>query len=100
MLGSLPHANSLQYVRQLGETALTNIESSSGTITDAHVTIGVGLPPIPPKLAAKLEAEEFVDIAELLPDRWGAARSLAGDESLRAPKSRQCTVTTILEWVL
>ena len=45
---SLPHGNSLQYVRQLGETVLTNIESSSGTITDAYITIGAGLPPIPP----------------------------------------------------
>ena len=98
VLGSLPHANSLQYVRQLGETA-SNIESSSGIIMDAHVTIGAGLPPIPPKLVAKIESGKFVDMAELLPDRWGAARSLAGDESLRAPKSRRRTVTTILEWV-
>ena len=70
VLGSLPHANSLQYVRQLGETA-SNIESSSGIIMDARVTIGVGLPLIPPKLVAKIESGEFVDMAELLPDRFG-----------------------------
>ena len=58
---------------------------------DPHVTIGAGLPPIPPKLVAKIESGEFMDMAELLPDRWGAAKSLAGDKSLRAPKSRRRT---------
>ena len=47
VLGSLPHAN-LLHVRQLCETTLTNIESLSGTITDAYVTIGAELPPISP----------------------------------------------------
>ena len=50
-----------------------------------------------PKLVAKIEAREFVDMAELLPDKWRAANSLAGDKSLRA--SRRCTVNTFLKWI-
>ena len=38
---------------------------------DSHVMIGAGLPLIPAKLVSKIEAGEFVDIAELLPDGFG-----------------------------
>ena len=60
------------------------MECLSGTVTEAHVTI---------------EAGEFVDMAELLPDRWGSTISLVGDETLRVPRPRRWTVTTILEWI-
>ena len=65
----------------------------------AHVTIGAGHPPVTSKLVAKIEAGEFVDMAELLLHRWGVTKSLTGNEPSRAPKPRQCTVITILEWV-
>jgi len=42
----------------------------------AHsVTLGAGLPPVPPKLVAKIEAGEFIDMGELLPDCVGITRS-------------------------
>ena len=66
---------------------------------DCQVMIGAGLPPIPAKLVSKIEAGEFVDMAELLPDRFGIAKSRPGDESARPSKHKQRTVTTILEWI-
>ena len=59
------------------------------------MTIGAGLPPIPSKLVSKIEAGEFVDMAELLPDRLGVARNPSRDEL----KPRRRVVTTILEWI-
>ena len=66
---------------------------------DSQVMIGAGLPPIPAKLVSKIEAGEFVDMVELLPDRFGIAKSRPGDESARPSKHKQRTVTTILEWI-
>ena len=54
-----------------------------GSITEAHVTIGARFPPIPAILVAKIEAGDFVDMAELLPDRWGITKSSASDELYR-----------------
>ena len=54
---------------------------------DSQVMIGAGLPPIPAKLVSKIEAGEFVDMAELLPDRFGIAKSRPGDESARPSKN-------------
>ena len=76
-LGSLPPAELLQNIRQLGETTLPSTEMSTGNMTEAHTTIGAGLPPVPARLVAKIEAGDFVDMAELLPDRWGIAKSSA-----------------------
>ena len=80
-------------------TYVHSIKTSSGAMAVAHVTIGAGHPPVTSKLVAKIEAGEFVDMAELLLHRWGVTKSLTGNEPSRAPKPRQCTVITILEWV-
>ena len=45
---------------------------------DSHVMIGAGLTPIPAKLVSKIEAGEFVDMAELLPDKFGIAKNQPG----------------------
>ena len=50
---------------------------------DSQVMIGAGLPPIPAKLVSKIEAGEFVDMAELLPDRFG--------NSQKPARRRKCT---------
>ena len=61
--------------------------------------IGAGLPPVPPKLVQKIQAGEYVDMAELLPDRLGvnAGPPVQGDKDDKKPKHRQ--VTNILEWI-
>ena len=38
-------------------------------------------------------------MAELLPDRFGIAKSRPGDKSAQPSKHKQRTVTTILEWI-
>ena len=71
----------LQNVSQLGESVLPSMRTVGGPIMDSQVMIGAGLPPIPAKLVSKIEAGEFVDMAELLPDRFGIAKSRPGDGS-------------------
>ena len=50
--------------------------SPSGTSKDTYLCIGAGLPPIPPRLVTRIEAGEFIDMAELLPDQLGPATTL------------------------
>ena len=73
----------LQRVSQLSESVLPSTRTVGGPTIymDSQVMIGAGLPPIPAKLVSKIEAGEFVDMAELLPDRFGIAKSRPGDES-------------------
>ena len=77
----------------------------SATIADTReashsaVPIGQGRPPVPKKLANKIESGEFVDMAELLPDRLGCTRSLALEDKGGVPKSKRRAVTNILEWI-
>ena len=54
---------------------------------------------MPKKLANKIESGEFVDMAELLPDRLGCTRSLALEDKGGVPKSKRRAVTNILEWI-
>ena len=74
----------LQHVSQLSESVLPSTRTVGGPTIyymDSQVMIGAGLLPIPAKLVSKIEAGEFVDMAELLPDRFGIAKSRPGDES-------------------
>ena len=59
------------------------------------VTLGAGLPPVPSKLVARIEAGEFIDMGELLPDRVGVSRP---DDTGKALTKRR-TVSGILEWI-
>ena len=48
------------------------------------LTLGVyvreGLPPVPPKLAAKILRWEFVDMTEMLPEYWSSAKAEEEDQ--------------------
>ena len=61
--------------------------------------IGAGLPPVPQKLVQRIQAGEYVDMPELLPDRLGvnAGPPVEGDKEDKKTKRRQ--VTNILEWI-
>ena len=63
------------------------------------LSIGNGLPPVPKKLVARIQAGEYIDMAELLPDRLGisAGAITKDDKQNNKPKRRQ--VTNILEWI-
>ena len=92
--GHTPPHNALQQVAVIGSgTGL----SPSGTHRDADLCIGAGLPPIPPRLVTRIEAGEFIDMAELLPDHLGPATSTT--EPLPKPSKRCHDVSNILEWI-
>ena len=59
------------------------------------VALGAGLPPVPSQLVARIEAGEFIDMGELLPDHVGITRP---DDIGKAPIKRR-TVSGILEWI-
>ena len=66
-MGTLPPHNVLQQVAIIGSgTGL----SPGGTHKNADLCIGAGLPP---RLVTRIEAGEFIDMAELLPDHLGPA---------------------------
>lgn len=61
--------------------------------------LGSGLPPIPAKLISRIEAGEFIKMAELLPERLNPTRTLFTDEpEPQKTQNRRKLVTNILEW--
>ena len=67
--------------------------------SDGYVMIGAGLPPVPAKLVSKIEAGEYVDMTELLPDRLGICKSTATDDSFKGSRQKKKALSGILEWV-
>ena len=64
--------------------------------------VGEGFPPVPVKLVERIHKWEFVDMAELLPEYWGAAHSLRSEAELTNGNPRPVVkkkVTDILTWV-
>ena len=49
------------------------------------------------KLVAHIQAEGYIDMAELLPDRLGISTGLVNREDKQSIKPRRCQVTNILE---
>ena len=62
-------------------------------------SLGAGLPPVPEKITSRIEAGEFIEMAELLPDRLGTAGMRAGDDQTKSVKTKRRLVTNIVEWV-
>ena len=60
------------------------------------IFIGAATPPVPPKLVKRIKAGEFIDMAELLPDRMGTSKSFIADESTKQ-KSQRRPVFSIIE---
>jgi len=62
--------------------------------------LGAGLPPILAKLVSRIEAGQFIHMAELLPERLDPTRTLFTDkpEPVKSNRRRK-TVTSILEWI-
>ena len=59
------------------------------------VAFGAGFPPVPSRLVARMEAGEFIDMGELLPDHVGITRP----DDTGKPPTKRCTVSGILEWI-
>ena len=102
-LGNLPDARLLAHIASLTDKAGHKTSESSGTTTTPPVlSIGAGLPPVPRKLVNRIQAGEFVDMAELLPDRMGINTAPLFDEEKdykQPTKTKWRQVTNILEWV-
>ena len=52
-----------------GEHSKTGEAGGESTSKATVITIGAGLPPVPQKLVSRIQAGEYVDMAELLPDQ-------------------------------
>ena len=52
-----------------------------------------------PKMVAKIQSDEFVDMSELLPDRLGCPKTGHTFEDQAIPRPRRRYVSTILEWI-
>ena len=63
-----------------------------------ELTIGEGLPPVPGKLITKLESGQFIESAELQPDRLGITAA-SDDDGSKASKSKNNPITSITEWI-
>ena len=77
---------------QENETGPKNTEAS------AVLSIGPGLPPVPNKLVVLIQAGEFIDMAELLPDHIGI-NTTPSKEDMQAAKQKRRQVTNIFEWI-
>ena len=75
---------------------LQNGISSSFCKDGGSIIVGAAVPPVPSKLVERIKAAEFVDMAELLPERMGM---LSTDEPSSKQKVRPYSVSSITEWV-
>ena len=48
--------------------------------------MGAGLPPVPARLVTRVEAGEFIDMAELAPDKLGFSKSTLTDDQAKPSK--------------
>lgn len=85
----------LQHIATIGKENETNTTDKDAS---AVLSIGPGLPPVPNKLVARIQAGEFIDMAELLPDRLGVSTTPSRDDK-QAAKQKHRQVTNILEWI-
>ena len=58
-----------------------------------------GLPPVPAKIVSRIEAGEYIDMTELLPDHLVTLKSPVNDDSFKAGRQRRRALSGILEWV-
>lgn len=72
-----------------------NATAKSGDVSIGSVQLGTGLPPVPPKIVNQIQAGEFVDMAELLPDT-GAHLFEEKEKGKDGKKSKRKQVTNIL----
>ena len=78
-LGAILGSSTLAYV---GVTGDKQEDDPGSQDTSTILSIGAGLPPVPLKLVKRIQAGEFIDMSELLPDHLGinAGPPLEGDK--------------------
>ena len=98
-IGDIPSSGTLAHVGVTGKEQETKEGDTGGQDTSQVLSIGAGLPPVPKTLIKRIQAEEFIDMSELLPDCLGinAGMPLKGEKDKKWIKRRQ--VANILEWL-
>lgn len=87
----MPSGDQLSHIGVMGEHQAP-CDPSAAT---HHNILGAGLPPVPAKLAYKIESGAFIEMADLLPERLG---SYHNEEETKG-KTKKLAVTNILEWL-
>ena len=62
------------------------------------IIIGTAVPLVRSKLAERIKAGDFVDMAEFLPECMGTPKYSSTDKSSKQ-KFTRCSVSSIIEWV-
>ena len=67
------------------------------------VYVGDGLPPVPAKLAAKIQKGEFIEMWELLPEFWSSHREedIEGNQEIKIRRSWKVTdILAAVFWLI
>ena len=87
-------SQTLQHIPLIGENTSLPPRDPLSLQTNT-VAFAAGLPPVPSKLVARIEAGEFIDMGELLPDRVGISRP----DDIGKALTKRFTASGILEWI-
>lgn len=90
--GAPPGINALHHIVTICQ------KTASEETRNNMVSIGTGLPPVPRKLVERIQAGEYVDMVELLPDRLSAHGSGIAKEEKELKRTKH-QITSIAEWV-
>ena len=74
----MPPPQALQMVTEYSQT--TGQGTSALYLSSTRSSIGAGLPSVPKKLVSRIEAGEFIEMAELQPDYMGTAGMRTGED--------------------
>ena len=100
-LDTIPSAIQLSHVQQDLEppASQTNNIQPSQLQSSEHtpMSLGGGMPPVPPKLVKRIQEGSFIEMAELSPDLLRNA-SLP-DDTNKSSKAKSHTVGSIIEWI-
>ena len=101
----MPPPSALGYLSEISTNTLDppladllGIQAPANPKDIPPVTIGASLPPVPGKLVKRIEAGNFIEMGEFLPEWLGAANISTDDDEFKAPKPKPRLVSTILEW--
>ena len=100
VIDEIPHDSHLMHIPEL-DTGRQDIPNQDRSIPPplakdpAPTHLGGGLPPVPGKLARKIEEGQFIEMAELLPEHLST--QCEGDDQSKAAKPKCKTITSILE---
>ena len=109
MLGQVPTADQLRLVQQTSNPpALSSTPGLNHSVAlptqvppvkaPTSIYIGGGMPPIPAKLAKRIQEGQFIEIAELLPD-FLRGPNPSDEDQLKSSKIRTWAITNIIDWI-